>query len=792
MTNAFHLSVYGLTTLAALMLTIAEEFPFPTIITVFLAPAAYVFNERRRTVRLSVKSANRWGGVAVALAAFEFFIVASFAMPGEESERRVLSGAHLLGYLSWISLFQDKQPRNYWWLIALGLIQVAVGAILTSSAIYGVLFFVYFFLGLWTLSIFSVFQAEQSFANAGATSQNLMPTEHSSGSGLIAQLVHHQADDFRNAIQLDADQHWINRRFVLGVLGISVFAAFVGAAFFVLTPRIWAGQTYQAVDNDDIPIQTATGFAAQVSLGTIGQILESNAKAFEVRFYDGHRNAELDVEKVAIENGYEEPTFRGAVMGLYDNGRWSAVPGSEQLKELISPTDRIGDVRQSYVLADPRSTTLFCMQPTYGAESTGDGGQILTDIATAMLVRQGGVGTKSNYEVFLQRPTRPPRQMPRIREDSSDAARKLRRELLPKLAEAPQGMPRLTELARTLRSQLPPDADDYDIARKFEGHLRNSGEYAYSLRADVLDPKIDPVEDFLFNRKEGHCEYFATALALMLRAEGIPTRLVSGYKGGEKNTYSGAWVVEQRHAHAWVEARVRDTWGTFDPTPASRGDFVREIGVQRSLLSRMKEAVVGMWSQNVVRMSLDTQSESIYRPMGQWIAKKIRSLTKLFGGEGGDEIWEFLSNPRKWFSTEVFIVVFILLGLSTAVRAVWRRYRPADFTWRGFIKSILSALHERWLDQQGGRHIEFYDRFVRIMRKHGRVRARAQTPLEFARTVESHFNALLEPQGLNAFPTEVVSLFYEVRYGNSVASEQELERVESRLKQFEAALVPKR
>lgn len=791
MTNVFHLSIYSLTTLAALMLTIAEEFPFPTIITVLLAPAAYVFNERRRTLRFTIKMANRLGALAVGLAAFEFFVVTAFVQSGEENERRVLAGAHLLGYLTWVSLFQDKQPRNYWWLTALGLIQVAVGAILTSSPAYGVLFFIYFFLGLWTLSVFSVFQVEQSFATAGRSPHNLMPAESNSGSGLISQLVHHQVDDFRNAIQLDTDQEWVNRRFVLGVIGISVFAAGVGAAFFVLTPRIWAQQTYQAIDNDDLPIQTVTGFAGEVSLGTIGQILESNAKAFEVRFYDAHRNHELDVAKIAYESGYEDPTFRGAVMGLYGNGRWSAVPGSDQLKELLSPTDRIGDVKQSYVLADPRATTLFCMQPTYGAETTGDGSQILTDLATAMLVRQGGVGLKSNYEVFLQRPTRPPRSMPRIREDSSDAARKLRRELLPIFAEAPQNMPRLTQLAQSIRDKLPLGSDDYDIARAIESHLRDSGEYTYSLKADVQDPKIDPVEDFLFNRKQGHCEYFASSLALMLRSLGIPTRLVSGYKGGERNQYSGAWVVEQRHAHAWVEARVRDTWGTFDPTPASRNDIVREIGVQRSLMAQMREAMAGMWSQNVVRMSLDTQNESIYRPLGRWIAGRIKQIAEKFGGSG-DRVYEFLTNPRKWFSSEVFVSVFVMLGITTAIRAVWQRFRPTDFTWRGWIRSLLSRLYERWLDQQGGRHIEFYDRFTKILRKQGRVRSRAQTPLEFARSIESHYAKLLEAQELIAFPSEVVSLFYEMRYGDVIPSKSDLDRIESRLMQFETALVSKK
>lgn len=784
MTPIFHLSIYSLTTLAALMLTIAEEFPFPTIITVLLAPAAYVYNERRRVLRLNAKLAGQLGIAALLLAAIEFFGVAAFLQSGEVTERRVLAGAHFLGYLTWISLFQDKKPRHYWWLAALGLIQVAVGSILTSSPVFGVFFCVYFFLGLWTLSVFSLFHAEQSFLNAGATSAYRLGSEHASGSGLIAQLVHHQPDDFRNSIQLDPDQDWINKKFVAGVVGISIFAAGVGAAFFILTPRIWAQPTAQSIDIDDIPLQTVTGFREEVSLGSIGQILESNAKAFEVRFYDAHRETEVDVLQTSLDAGYSEPTFRGSVMGIYENGRWSILPESKQYRELTTPSDRIGDIKQSYVLADPRVTTLFCMQPTYGAEVIGDGSVIGIDIVTSMLIRSSsGVGLKPNYEVFMQMPRGSFK--PRIRHDPSAASENLRRELLPKLAQAPKDMPQLTQLAQTIRAGVVSD-DEVAIARAIEFHLGSSGQYTYSLKADVTDPNIDPVEDFLFNRKQGHCEYFASSMALMLRSLDIPTRLVSGYKGGEKNAYSGAWVVEQRHAHAWVEAYVNGRWHTFDPTPSSRGDIVKEIGADRGMFSRWREAALGMWSQNVVRMSLESQSESIYRPMLRGIVATARQVKAFFSGESADDFLEM--DPRQWFNTKVFVGVFIFLGFLFAVRAVWLRYRPADFTWMGLLRKWHRWFYEQWLDRTTGRQIEFYDKFVRILRQHGVVRSRAQTPLEFARAVEQRFAEPLAATDLTAFPTELVSLFYEVRFGNGQATSAELARLAARLQAFATAI----
>ena len=66
-------------------------------------------------------------------------------------------------------------------------------------------------------------------------------------------------------------------------------------------------------------------------------------------------------------------------------------------------------------------------------------------------------------------------------------------------------------------------------------YLRQSGDFSYTLKLEVTDPTLDPVEDFLVNRKSGHCEYFASALALLLRSVGIPARVVNGFKGGDWN-----------------------------------------------------------------------------------------------------------------------------------------------------------------------------------------------------------------------------------------------------------------
>ena len=92
-------------------------------------------------------------------------------------------------------------------------------------------------------------------------------------------------------------------------------------------------------------------------------------------------------------------------------------------------------------------------------------------------------------------------------------------------------------------------------------------EFVYSLDAGNLAVR-DPLANFLFVTKRGYCEYFASAMAVMLRTQGIPSRVVTGFQSGYFNDVSGSWVMRASDAHAWVEAWIEGRgWVTFDPTP---------------------------------------------------------------------------------------------------------------------------------------------------------------------------------------------------------------------------------
>jgi transglutaminase-like putative cysteine protease len=121
----------------------------------------------------------------------------------------------------------------------------------------------------------------------------------------------------------------------------------------------------------------------------------------------------------------------------------------------------------------------------------------------------------------------------------------------------------LTALARAWTASVAPGRPQLAA---LAAHL--DAGYRYRLEHHAT-PGVDPVLDFLTTQKEGHCEFFASALALLARSLGIPARVAAGYRVTEKNGWSDHWVVRGRNAHAWVEAWVDGAWDTWDPTPAA-------------------------------------------------------------------------------------------------------------------------------------------------------------------------------------------------------------------------------
>jgi hypothetical protein len=319
---------------------------------------------------------------------------------------------------------------------------------------------------------------------------------------------------------------------------------------------------------------------------------------------------------------------------------------------------------------------------------------------------------------------------------------------------------------------------------------------------------MDPIEDFLFNNPRGHCEYFATALTLMLRSQQIPARMVVGYKCDEFNELGGFHQVRQSHAHTWVEAYLdpeqledlppemlhgKDHWDwsfggwlRLDPTPAA-GE-TEAGGIFAAFLDRAKKAVDWLesrWTNYVVEMDRQRQREAIYQPVVRAARDAIRNLRDpqwwrgllekigwvLDITEGGAGFWLRLV---LLLPTGLLVLVFGVRWLRRLLPRLWARLA-------GWAIPAAGKDHPR---------VEFYDRLEALLARHGLVRSAGQTQHEFAAAAGTRIAADTGRPQLAPLPGRVAEAFYQVRFGRLPLDTAEEEAVEHALAELKTVSSP--
>jgi hypothetical protein len=162
--------------------------------------------------------------------------------------------------------------------------------------------------------------------------------------------------------------------------------------------------------------------------------------------------------------------------------------------------------------------------------------------------------------------------------------------------------PRVAELARSWVSST---KDPRLQARLIEARLRK--DYRYDVDSPSGSTK-NPLYDFLFVSKRGHCEFYSTAMAVMLRTLGVPTRNVTGFIGGTYNRFARSYAVRQGDAHSWVEVYLDDTgWTRFDPTPPASAAPQSDITGLLAFVRDFVEATTQRWNRHVIGYDLKQQ-----------------------------------------------------------------------------------------------------------------------------------------------------------------------------------------
>ncbi len=213
--------------------------------------------------------------------------------------------------------------------------------------------------------------------------------------------------------------------------------------------------------------------------------------------------------------------------------------------------------------------------------------------------------------------------------------------------------PEIVKLSKETASKAESD-DQIPIAIL---NFLSRGNYKYSLQN--LPVSKTPLEDFLFKYKYGNCEYFASAMAVMLRAAGIPARLVGGYRGGYYNDMGKYYLVPQKNAHVWVEAYTDKGWIRLDPTPASIEGFVSPH--KRDLLFKIRlvlDTINYYWNAFVISYDFEKQL-SLFHKIQSGIRKPE---IKLFINK--EKLIKYLVIPAV-LSLSVFMLYVLISGRKT-------------------------------------------------------------------------------------------------------------------------------
>ncbi len=437
----------------------------------------------------------------------------------------------------------------------------------------------------------------------------------------------------------------IGRPFLVFTCLLSIPIFLFTALVFVMFPRVGLSLLLLGQDHRD----RVVGFSDRVDLGGVGRLRADPTIVMRVE----HPN--LPAEPPVRLALY----LRGAAFDRYNGHSWSRTTPSSQLR-----ADQIGNsvrirrwpnpahdrrlridlesIDPSVVFLPPDAAALTLLTPGNVVPSAVP---LLFTSPEGQLVYKTSSENGLRYEVVLADGSEPP--LPPM-----DAATRARYLALP--SDLP---PRVAELAKAWVGN---ETDPERSAKRVEAALRKG--YRYDLESPSGGAK-NPLDDFLFVSKRGHCEFYSTAMAIMLRTQGVPTRNVNGFIGGTFNRFGHYYAVRQGDAHSWVEVYVEGKgFVRFDPTPPADAAPQSEITGVLAFVRDMVEAAAQRWDRNVVGYDMRQQVSLLRAVRDRYGELKTRSRVAS----------TMLASPRRAF----FSLASLMLVVGASVYWYRRRGKP--------------------------------------------------------------------------------------------------------------------
>ena len=622
--------------------------------------------------------------------------------------------ARLIVTLSAIKLLQRKTDRDWIFLYLMAFFEVLLAAGLSISALYFASFIAYVFVMVCTIVLFEIRKTARK---------------------------HAQLQDPENENDPPV------RRIPATAIVLIIFIVLLATPLFFLLPRA-GGATFGGNSGG---VKPTAGFSDSVRLGGIGLIQQNNEIVMRVRL-DGTRPDELG-----------DIRWRGIALDTFEHQYWrKSRPGTidrlaksdRDLIQVASPRGRERLVLQTIYLEPLNSEVMFVLPRAVGVQ--GPMTHVVRDADESL--RFPSRGERVSYRV-LSDTTVP--DVAALRRDNGVYAEgdlgylQLPEDLDPRIAEL------TSQVTKDTRSR-------FDAAHAIETYLQT--QFGYTLEQKAGGDQ--PLADFLFNVREGHCEYFATAMAVMLRTQGIATRIVNGLQRGDYNETADVFVVRQRNAHSWVEVYFpgENAWVTFDPTPAGGRNLTDESAGLTKRFNNYLDALETYWIQYFVAYD-SAEQRSLFTSMRRSVANYGKQ-TSTFIDIARDELlawWQDVrgdSGVQRSVTAVGYGIAFVSAAIILVIGFVWLYRRVVKL-------KLWSRLREILFGRQGASVVEFYERMLAVLASKGMVREPHQTPLEFAYTV-----GIPEAVG-------ITEKYNRVRFGGGTLSGDEAAEIDSWLGRLE-------
>jgi len=617
---------------------------------------------------------------------------------------------HMVLFAAMVKVFSIHRDRDYVYLAVLSFGMVLTAAVLTVDSLFFAIFCIFVLLAVMTFVSMEMRRAWIAGEINAASYSRAM----------------------RDLRRLPAS--------VAGACAMLVLTIVVGTIviFFLVPRKATAGYLSAFASQNEL----STGFSEEVRLGEIGQIQQSDQPVMHVKFASGLRvPADLRWRGIALEK-FDGRTWTGLREQSALAASNGVLPAMEHLRSQSNATAE----RLSYdVSLEPFGARVFFVLPEalivngrYKMVSVDSAGTIFNEDTSRPV---------TDYSVVSQLPSRMPAELDSTGDPGVNAVYLQ----LPTYLDA-----RIGALAERISSS---QSTPFLKASAIERYL--SANYGYTLQLPPVTPK-DPIAYFLFERKMGHCEYFASSMAVMLRTIGIPSRIVNGFRGGEYNDLTGSYIIRAKDAHSWVEAYIPGYgWYAFDPTPASdttQGTWNRAYLYADAMREFWHDWIVNYDTghQTSLAISAVRQSHSSFERLREW----TNSLYDRGASAANSLSAGFQRHTARWLLVGGGIVTMILvlvgaLPLYRAIRRVRVTRRP------GLAPNSAATI--------------WYNRALKLLAKHGLRKAGTQTPQEFLTRVPS-------PEIRQKVLT-FTSHYERARFGDSVEDAKKLPELYRELEQ---------